>query len=475
MKKRNFYITTTLPYVNDNAHLGFALEIIQADVIARYYRQKNYQVFFNTGTDEHGLKIYRKAKESNLKPQEYCDQLAQQFKQLKKHLNLSYNSFVRTTDRNHIKAVQEFWQRCFEKKDIYKKDYQVKYCVGCELEKTESELVNNKCPIHPKQSLEIIKEENYFFRYSKYQKKLLAFYQKNFDFVLPKSRFNEIKKFTKQGLKDFSVSRLKEKMPWGIPVPNDDKHVIFVWFDALINYLSCLGWPEDKKKFNDFWPGFQVAGKDNLRQQSSMWQAMLLSAGLPLSKKIFIHGFITVNGQKMSKTLGNIIDPVKLVEKYSRDSVRYFLLREISSTEDGDFTFEKFEQRHNSDLAKGIGNLLARVIALSKKISQKPIKLENSKLKNQIIKSQKKYQKSLTEFNFSEALVAIWQIISFCDKHISQEKPWQKTKKQTETINDLVLALNEIAQLLKPFLPETSEKILKQLKTKKSQPLFPRI
>ena len=212
--------------------------------------------------------------------------------------------------------------------------------------------------------MEIIEEENYFFRYSKYQDKLLDLYKKNPEFVIPESRFNEIKEFTKKGLKDFSISRLKEKLPWGIDVPGDDKHTIFVWFDALVNYISCLGWPDDLKKFNDFWPGIQIAGKDNLRQQSSMWQAMLMSAGLKPSKQIFIHGFITSNGQKMSKSLGNVVDPFELVEKYGTDAVRYFLLREITPTEDGDFTYGKFEARYNSDLASGIGNLVARVITL---------------------------------------------------------------------------------------------------------------
>ena len=278
-KNKKFYITTTLPYVNSDPHIGFALEIIQADVIARYYRMQKYEVFFNTGVDEHGLKIFRKAKENNLDPQAYCDIYAKKFGDLKIALNLSYNNFIRTTDPHHIKAAQEFWLLCDKNGDIYKKNYKIKYCVGCELEKTESELENGKCPIHQNQEIEIIEEENYFFRYSKYQKKLLDFYKKNPNFVIPKSRFNEIREFTKRGLEDFSISRLKEKMPWGVPVPNDDKHIMFVWFDALVSYISALGWPDSFDKFNNFWPVFQVAGKDNPRQQSSKWQAMLMSAG----------------------------------------------------------------------------------------------------------------------------------------------------------------------------------------------------
>src|SRR4030066_330970 len=243
--ENKFYITTTLPYVNAEPHIGFALEIIQTDVIARYFRQRGYEVFFNTGVDEHGLKVFRKTKEQNLEPQAYCDICVKKYKDLKEALNLSYDSFIRTTDPHHIKAAQEFWQRCDKNGDIYKKVYKIKYCVGCELEKTESELVNNKCSVHPSQEIEIIEEENYFFRYSKYKEKLLKLYQDNSQFVLPQTRLNEIKEFTKRGLEDFSISRLKEKMPWGVPVPGDEKHDMYVWFDALVNCISCLGWPDD--------------------------------------------------------------------------------------------------------------------------------------------------------------------------------------------------------------------------------------
>ena len=476
MKK--FYITTTLPYVNAEAHLGFALEIVQADVIARYFRQQGYEVFFNTGVDEHGLKVFRKTQKEDLEPQVYCDIYAKRYKALKQVLNLSYNSFIRTTDPHHIKAAQEFWRRCDKNRDIYKKNYKVKYCVGCELEKTESELIRGKCPIHPEQEPEIIEEENYFFRYAKYQDKLLELYQKNPQFVLPESRLNEIKKFTERGLKDFSISRLKEKMSWGIPVPGDDKHVIAVWFDALVNYISCLGWPDDPKRFNDFWPGLQVAGKDNLRQQSSMWQSMLISAGLPTSKQVFIHGFVTSGGQKMSKSLGNVIDPFELVKKYGTDPVRYFLLREIPPAEDGDFTYEKFEQRYNSDLAKGLGNLVARVITMAKNykiptLAKATAGKQNPKIKKETDKAQKDYKKALKEFKFNEALIAIWGLISFCDKYIEKERPWEN--KNQKVINDLLFAISNIAQLLQPFSPETSEKIFGQLKTRKSRPLFPRI
>jgi len=470
-KKKKFYITTTLPYVNADPHIGFALEIIQADVLARHYKGLGYDVFFNTGTDEHGLKILQGAEKENIDPQEYCDSYAQKNKKLKNALNLSYNNFIRTTNEHHTKSAQEFWKKCYEKGDIYKKNYKIKYCVGCELEKTESELVDGKCPIHPNREIEIIEEENYFFKYSKYQKDLLNFYKKNPKFVVPEKRFNEIKEFTKRGLEDFSISRLKEKMPWGVSVPEDDKHVMYVWFDALVNYISVLGWPEDSKKFKEFWPGVQVAGKDNLRQQSSMWQAMLMSAGLPNSRQIFIHGFITLNGQKMSKSLGNVVNPVELSKKYGIDAVRYYLLREISPAEDGDFTYEKFEQRYNSDLASGIGNLVARVLGIAGSAIINPKPLKNAQ---KIIKEKKSAcNKAVENFKFNDALSEIWKIISYCDKYINEQKLWET--KDSKALSNLFFMLKEISNLLLPFLPETSEKIKKAVSFGKTESLFPRL
>jgi len=248
-----YYITTTLPYVNAKPHLGFALEIIQADVLARWQRSLGKEVFFNTGTDEHGLKIYQKAAELGKTPQEYCDESAEHFKALKEKLDLSFDNFIRTTDAHHIAAAQEFWKRCDANGDIYKKVYKAKYCVGCELEVTDSQLVNGRCPIHPNKDVETIEEENYFFRFSKYQQPLLDFYNANPDFVIPEGRFNEIKSFVAGGLQDFSISRVKEKMPWGIAVPGDEGQVMYVWFDALVNYISCLNWPDDEKRFTEFW------------------------------------------------------------------------------------------------------------------------------------------------------------------------------------------------------------------------------
>lgn len=429
------------------------------------------EVIFNTGTDEHGLKIYRKALEEKKDPQKYCDEYAAKFNDLKEALNLSYTNFIRTTDEHHKKAAQEFWKRCFENGDIYKKNYKIKYCVGCELEKTESELVDGHCPLHPQLELEIIEEENYFFKFSAYQDKLLEFYKNNPSFVIPEFRLNEIKAFVEKGLEDFSISRLKNKMPWGVDVPGDPEHVMYVWFDALINYISTLGWPEDEKKFNDFWPGIQIAGKDNLRQQSAMWQTMLMSAGLPNSKQIAIHGFITVDGQKMSKSLGNVIDPFELVQKYGTDAVRYYLLAKIPPFQDGDFTYQKFEETYNSDLANGIGNLVQRITTLAETDSlllEAPKNLELSE----------ETQKLYNEFQFNALTENIWKVIKQLDKGINDFEPWKKTVKERQGfLLSSLKTLYSIGWRLQPLIPQTAEKIMDstQGKIKKTSPLFPRM
>lgn len=484
-EKKNFYITTTLPYVNDEPHIGFAMEIIKADVIARYHVAQGAEVIFNTGTDEHGLKIYCKALEQAKDPQEYVDEYAAKFNELKSILNLSYTHFIRTSNAEHKKAAQEFWRRCAANGDIYKKSYRVKYCVGCELEKTDSELTDGKCPIHPHLNLELIEEENYFFRFSKYQQLLLDFYGAHPDFVMPSFRFNEIKRFVADGLQDFSISRLKAKMPWGIPVPNDPEQVMYVWFDALINYISTLGWPEDvKSEFKNFWPGVQIAGKDNLRQQSAMWQAMLISAGLPLSKQILIQGFITADGQKMSKSLGNVVAPKTLVEKYGIDPVRYYLLRGIPSGEDGGFSIKKFEERYNGDLANGLGNLVARVATLGEKVSPMPAQ-HNKEIGKEIDRVRALVQEYIELFRLNEALGVIWELIGYGDRYINDAKPWMIKDDMValrKIIADASRVIDAIRELIEPFLPETSERIRAQIMIrdreiiiKKAGNLFPRL
>jgi methionyl-tRNA synthetase len=467
-----FYITTTLPYVNADPHIGFAMEIIRADVTARYHRLLGEEVVFNTGTDEHGLKIYQKALEAKKTPQAYCDEKVKNYLALKKLLNLSFTNFIRTTDDYHLQAAQEFWRRCLKNGDIYKAKYALKYCVGCELEKTDSELENNRCPIHPNREIEIINEENYFFRFSKYQKKLLDLYQQKPDFVIPKFRQEEITSFVKSGLKDFSISRVKEKMPWGVAVPDDPTQVMYVWFEALVDYISTLGWPKDMSRFNDFWPAVQIAGKDNLRQQTAMWQAMLMSAGLPPSKQIYIEGFINAEGQKMSKSLGNVVDPFAVVKKYGTDPVRYYLLREIPAYDDGDFSIHRFEELYNADLANGLGNLVARIAKLAEKSRFSFEKQNNNKIYPEA-------KKSLTSFRFDEALGSIWQQISQMDKLVNDQQPWNlKGEELQKILKELVAEIRKIAFNLQPFLPETAEKIINLFagpKIKSEKPLFPRL
>jgi methionyl-tRNA synthetase len=474
---KNFYITTTLPYVNAEAHLGHALEFVRADIIARYKKSLGYEVFFNTGTDEHGIKIYKKALENNQEPQAFVDFYAGKFKELLKLLGISEDAnFVRTTDGHHVKSAQEFWKVCDKNGYIYKKAYKIKYCVGCELEKTDSELIDGKCPDHLNLNIELIDEENYFFKFSEFQKPLLKFYRKNPDFVLPESRFNEIKSFVGAGLQDFSISRLKEKMPWGIDVPNDPTQVMYVWFDALVNYISVIGWPDDLKKFKKWQIKtggvVQYCGKDNLRQQSAMWQAMLMAAGLPNSQKVVINGFITgPGGVKMSKSLGNVTNPLDLIKDYGTDALRYYVAREVHPFEDTPFTTEGFKEAYNANLANGLGNLVSRVMKMAETNLVAPVKVPRK------IKS-KEFFKLLGNFEIQKATDLIWQKIAEADRYIQETQPFKlvKTdkKKGEKIISELVIKLYTIAQMLNPIMSETSEKIINLIKENKSPqvPLF---
>ena len=475
MSKIKFYITTSIAYANAAPHIGFALESIQADVLARHNRDLGQDVFFLTGTDEHGRKVTEAAKKIGQPPRKFTDGISAKFKALTKALNLSNDDFIRTTDKKrHWPSVEKVWLELERKGDIYKKKYRGLYCVGCEAFITKKDLQNGKCSIHHKEP-EIVEEENYFFRLSKYSKKIERIIKEDGIKIIPEGRKNEMLSFVRQGLEDVSFSRPRKDLRWSIPVPNDSSASIYVWADALTNYLSVIGYADDEKKFKKFWPAdVHCIGKDIQKFHCLIWPGMLLSLGLPLPKIIFVHGFVTMAGQKMSKSLENIVDPFGLVEKYGADPVRYFLLREIPPTDDGDFTYEKFEQRYNSDLAKGLGNLVARVITLA---GNTPLKKNSSsaKLNAAVKKTVKEHQISLARFRFNETLFAIWALIGFCDKYIEKEKPWQESKKRKEVIGNLLFAVDKIANLLIPFLPETSEKIIKQLKTRKSKPLFPRI
>lgn len=466
------YITTTLPYVNAEPHIGFALEIVEADAWARYRRLMGDTVFFNTGTDEHGQKIYQKALEAGKDPQTYTDEYAATFVELKKSLNLSYDAFIRTTDPGHKAAAQEFWRRCATKSDIYKKAYATKYCVGCELEKTESELDHGVCPIHPNLKVEIIEEENYFFRLSKYAPALKEHFASHPDFVIPAYRANEMLALFDAGLQDFSISRLKAKMAWGVEVPDDPEHVMYVWFDALVNYISTLGWPSEGK-FNEFWPGIQFAGKDNVRQQSVMWQAMLMSAGVPATKQIMIHGFVSVDGQKMSKSLGNVISPYDLVKKYGTDGARYILLRHINPFEDSDVSWAKFDEWYNANLANGLGNLTARIMKLAEDNLDAPVEAPS-------FYNSQELEQWFGSFEFNKAMDSIWSKIQSFDQRINSEEPFKLVKVDKaagqKVISELVQGLYDISYNLTSFMPGTAEKIKAAvLANKKPESLFKRI
>lgn len=467
---KSIYLTTTLPYVNAEPHIGFALELVQVDVVARFNRLMGKEVFLNTGTDEHGVKIYLKALEKKESVQDYVDRYFNSFKILPAKLGVIDDlNFIRTTDQNHILAAQEFWRRCQANGDIYKKKYQAKYCIGCEMEKHDSEIDNGHCFIHPNLELELIAEENYFFRFSNYTEKLLALYQDQPNFVLPTHRQTEISKFVITGLRDFSISRLATKMPWGIPVPDDPDHVMYVWFDALINYISAIGWPNDEGKFKKWWPVIQFAGKDNLRQQAAMWPAMLMSAGLVVPQQILIHGFINSGGQKMSKSLGNVISPFTIIDEYGTDALRYYLLRHVNPFEDSDFTKDKFKEAYNANLANGLGNLVSRIMTLAERhLPEAPIIPADTMPAD--------FKKAVEAYQFSQACDLVWQQIGDLDERIATTEPFKVIKtdpsKGQELISNLVIDLYTIGRMLNPLLPDTSSAI-KDLIKKNSKPVSP--
>jgi methionyl-tRNA synthetase len=466
---KSFYITTTLPYVNAAPHMGHALEFIRADVIARWKKLNGYNVFFNTGTDEHGQKVFTSAKAAGQSVEEYTSEYAEKFKVLMPLLGVEYTNFIRTTDKHHITAAQEFWRRVDKNGFIYKKNYKANYCVGCESEKTQSELENGHCIIHPNLELQIIDEENYFFKFSEFQGRLLEYFDTNPSFVIPEFRMNEMREFIKNGLQDFSISRLKDKMEWGIPVPGDEGHVMYVWFDALTNYISTLGWPEDADNFEKFWINgtpTQYCGKDNTRFQSLMWQAMLMAADLPQSHTIVVNGFVTGDGGvKMSKSIGNVVDPLEIVEKYSTDTLRYFVLREVSTFEDTPVTLERIGESYNASLANGLGNLVSRVMKLAETYLESPVDI--------IEDTHETLSKYLDKFEIHKAINHIWEEIGVLDKEIQDTKPWET--KDKEAIATLVKRIGHIGYSLQAFMPETAEKILKAIqKNKLETSLFPR-
>ncbi|MEX0932186.1 MAG: methionine--tRNA ligase [Candidatus Saccharimonadales bacterium] len=471
-----FYITTAIAYTNAKPHIGFAMELVQGDVVARWRRQLGDSVIFTTGTDEHGSKIYKAATEAGKHPQEYVDEISTHFNELALTLNVKYDRFVRTSNPAHKEAARYLWQKL--KDDLYKGTYKGWYCVGCEAYVSAEEAQTNKgeCPLH-NQPYEEIEEENYFFKLSKYTQEIKEAIETDRYRVIPKSRKHEILKVLEGGLEDISFSRSKEKLPWGIEVPDDPDQVMYVWPDALTNYISILGYPEDPD-FSAYWPAdVHIIGKDILRFHAAIWPAMLLSAGLELPHVLYVHGFITAGGKKMSKSLGNVIDPAEVVQEYGTDALRYYLLSQIPSAQDGDFTWERFETVYSSELADELGNLVQRVAAMIQKYQDGVVGRVPPHGHDMAA-----YEKAMQNLQFDKALSEVWAVIRGLNKFVDEEKPWEIAKSGDvehlqEVLAYLVGSIQRVAELLQPFMPSTAKKIQDAYgteKVKSSEILFPK-
>jgi len=519
MTKKKFYVTTAIDYPSANPHIGHAYQKVVADILARWHKIKGEDVWFLTGTDEHGKKIQKAAEKAGKKPREFVDELAEKFEEAWKSLNVNPNRFIRTTDKDHEKLVQEIIKKCYKNGDIYKGEYEGYYCTDCEAYITEKDLVNGGCPYHHGKKIELLKEESYFFKLSKYQKFLLDLYKKNPEFILPKERRNEVISRVKKGLNDLSISRTSFK--WGIPFPLDKNHITYVWFDALFSYLSGSG------KNHKYWPAdIHLLGKDNSWFHCVYWPAFLKSAGYKLPKTVFVHGFLSFNGQKISKSLGNTISPRTLVEKYGTDTIRYFLCRQFpfASGDDGDFSEKALIDRHNGELANKLGNLVSRVAGLVERFGVEEFKnkiplpeelkkaINSGKIEiNEILSSNKKigkfytfhkktdresYQwiiggsslrsslegisllveKQMENYQFDKALNTIFAFIDTCNQYIQDRKIWETGDRRH--LYELKEAILGISDLLSPFIPESAEKIKKRFsakKIKKGEILFNKI
>lgn len=473
-----FYITTTLPYVNDVPHIGHTLEFIQADIIARFYRKKlgDENVWFNVGTDEHGLKIFQKAQDKGLSPSAYTDLYASKWQDFCQQFLISYTTFYRTTGSYHKDPAQAFWRASLASGDIYKKKYESWYCVGCEAFKTEKELVDGKCPDH---NVEPIwhSEENYFFRLSKYRDHLLGWLESNPEVVRPSHKVNELRNWIKD-MEDISISRIKKNLPWGIEVPDDPEQVMYVWFDALTNYVNVLGYSQNESQLKEWWPGLQLFGPDNLRFQGAIWQAMLASAGLEHSQKLLCHGMINDSeGRKMSKTVGNVVSPFEQAEKFGVEAIRFYLTGVMPTFLDGAYSEKELVAQFNSILANSFGNLLTRVVHLSNQINVNINRFDDvdvdfrDKVDNLKLVAENFYE----SFDIQQAVITTNSIVEFGNKYIDTHKPWiSDSSDREQVLVNLGYLLNVVINLYEPVIPVSAEKARDSLARQEKIILFKR-